>query len=68
MQSEVASAGRENLDPSHVSRFDGKEDADALDEVAFLDELGLTRRSVVVDVGAGTGQSPSPSPQPVHGL
>jgi SAM-dependent methyltransferase len=53
---EVASAGRENLDPEHVSRYDGKEDAGASDEVALLRGLGLTPESVVIDIGAGTGQ------------
>ncbi len=56
MLDEVASAGRENLDASHVSRYDAKEDAGALGEIALLEELGLTPGSVVVDVGAGTGQ------------
>lgn len=53
---EVASAGRENLDAGHVSRYDSKEDAGAAEEVRFLAGLGLTRESVVVDMGAGTGQ------------
>jgi ubiquinone/menaquinone biosynthesis C-methylase UbiE len=53
---EVASAGRENLDPGHVARYDAKEDAAPFDEVALLRRLGLDTRSVVVDVGAGTGQ------------
>lgn len=53
---ETASAGRENLDADHVARYDAKENAGAVDEVALLAELGLTRESVVVDVGAGTGQ------------
>lgn len=53
---EVASAGRENLDVDHVARYDGKEDAAAADEIDLLRRLGLTRRSVVVDIGAGTGQ------------
>jgi ubiquinone/menaquinone biosynthesis C-methylase UbiE len=53
---EVASAGRENLDDSHVARYDAKEDAGAVGEIALLSELGLTRESVVVDIGAGTGQ------------
>lgn len=56
MLDEVASAGRENLDAGHVSRYDAKEDAGAADEVALLEELGLTPESVVVDLGAGTGQ------------
>jgi ubiquinone/menaquinone biosynthesis C-methylase UbiE len=53
---ERASAGRENLDASHVARYDAKEDAGAADEVALLSGLGLSRDSVVVDIGAGTGQ------------
>jgi SAM-dependent methyltransferase len=53
---EVASAGRENLDAAHVARYDGKEDAGALEEVHLLRGLGLDERSVVVDLGAGTGQ------------
>lgn len=53
---EVASAGRENLDADHVSRYDAKEDAGAADEVRFVTGLGLTPESVVVDLGAGTGQ------------
>ena len=53
---EVASAGRENLDAAHVSRYDAKEDAGADDELSFLKGLGLHRASVVVDIGVGTGQ------------
>ncbi len=53
---ETASAGRENLDAGHVSRYDTKEDADASAEVALLKSLGLGPRSIVVDLGAGTGQ------------
>jgi SAM-dependent methyltransferase len=53
---ELRVAGRENLDPDHVGRYDGKEDADAAAEVALLRELGLARDSVVVELGAGTGQ------------
>ena len=53
---EVASAGRENLDPHHVARYDEKEDAHAADEIALLEEFGLNDESVVVDLGAGTGQ------------
>ncbi|MDP9071320.1 MAG: class I SAM-dependent methyltransferase [Actinomycetota bacterium] len=53
---ELANAGRENLDGSHVSRYDEKEDAGAADEVLLCQELGLTHNSTVVDVGAGTGQ------------
>lgn len=53
---ELAGAGRENLDVTHVAHYDEKEDATAADEVALLVELGLDQRSVVVDLGAGTGQ------------
>jgi SAM-dependent methyltransferase len=53
---EVGSAGRENLDAGHVARYDAKEDAGALAEVELLQGFGLTRDSVVVDIGAGTGQ------------
>jgi ubiquinone/menaquinone biosynthesis C-methylase UbiE len=53
---QVASAGRENLDAVHVSRYDSIEDAGAAEEVALLTRLGLAPDSVVVDVGTGTGQ------------
>ncbi len=53
---ERAGAGRENLDAAHVSRYDAKEDADALGEVRLLQGLGLDATSTVLDLGAGTGQ------------
>ena len=53
---ELGSAGRENLDPTHVARYDGKEDADAAAEVALLEELGLAAESTLVELGPGTGQ------------
>jgi len=53
---EVGNAGRENLDVTHVARYDDKEEAGAAAEVAILVELGLDGRSQVVDLGAGTGQ------------
>lgn len=53
---ECASAGRENLDVGHVSRYDAKEDAGAALEVRLLQSLGLDTTSTVVDLGAGTGQ------------
>jgi ubiquinone/menaquinone biosynthesis C-methylase UbiE len=53
---ELDYAGRENLDAGHVARYDAKEDAGAADEVALLQEMGLTRESVVVEFGPGTGQ------------
>ena len=53
---ELASAGRENLDETHVSQYDTKEDADAVTEVALCERLGLAEDSTVVELGAGTGQ------------
>jgi ubiquinone/menaquinone biosynthesis C-methylase UbiE len=53
---ERANAGRENLDADHVSRYDAKEDGDALGEVRLLQGLGLGADSTVLDLGAGTGQ------------
>ena len=53
---ERASAGRENFDAIHVSRYDAKEDGDALGEVRLLARLGLDARATVLDLGAGTGQ------------
>jgi len=53
---ELEHAGRENLDAGHVARYDGKEDADAAAELALLQELGLGRGSLVVELGPGTGQ------------
>lgn len=53
---ETALAGRENLDPAHVARYDGKMDAEADAEVALLRRLGLDGRSTIVEFGPGTGQ------------
>lgn len=53
---EASSAGRENLDNVHVSRYDKKEDAKALNEIALLHKFGLTSESEIIDIGAGTGQ------------
>jgi len=39
-----------------VARYDGKEDASAVEEVALLQRFGLTSSSIVIDIGAGTGQ------------
>ncbi|MDD9372322.1 MAG: hypothetical protein PV358_19530, partial [Acidimicrobiales bacterium] len=49
---EVTHAGRENLDPGHVARYDDKEDAGAADEVALLRSHGLHSAATVVDIGA----------------
>lgn len=56
MLNELASAGRENLDPAHVSRYDLIEDADAHEEVELLVQLGMGPKSLLIDIGAGTGQ------------
>lgn len=53
---EVDTAGRENLDPEHVARYDVKEDARAEDEVRLCRDLGLGPSSTVVEFGSGTGQ------------
>jgi len=53
---EIASAGRENLDPGHVARYDAKEDSGAAEEVLLSQAIGLDPASTVVDIGAGTGQ------------
>jgi ubiquinone/menaquinone biosynthesis C-methylase UbiE len=53
---ELRYAGRENLDAGHVERYDEKEDAGAADEVALLERLGLSRESLVLELGSGTGQ------------
>jgi hypothetical protein len=51
---ELATAGRENLDPDHASQHDRKEDARAAEEVQLLVDLGLDQSKDVVDLGAGT--------------
>jgi len=56
MFDEMASAGRENLDAGHASRYDSLEDAAAADELMVLRELGLNQESEIVDLGSGTGQ------------
>ncbi len=53
---ELQYAGRENLDPDHVARYDRKMDAEAPQELTALMELGIGKSSTVVDLGAGTGQ------------
>jgi ubiquinone/menaquinone biosynthesis C-methylase UbiE len=54
---ERAHAGREHLDEQHARRYDAKEDARAVEEIALLQEAGvLEPESVVLDVGAGSGQ------------
>ncbi|MGB2711789.1 MAG: methyltransferase domain-containing protein [Conexibacter sp.] len=54
---ERAHAGREHFDEQHARRYDAKEDAGALDEIALLRDAGaLGPGCTVVDIGAGSGQ------------
>jgi ubiquinone/menaquinone biosynthesis C-methylase UbiE len=53
---ELATAGRENLDPAHVARYDGKMDSGAVAEVALLVRFGLGADSTVIEFSPGTGQ------------
>jgi ubiquinone/menaquinone biosynthesis C-methylase UbiE len=53
---ELTTAGRENLDPAHVARYDTKMDAEAASESAWLSQLCGVPTATVVDLGAGTGQ------------
>ena len=52
----VERAGRENLDPTHVARYDAKMPFPIEAELEVLRKSGLCESSVVVDLGAGTGQ------------
>jgi SAM-dependent methyltransferase len=56
VRDELASAGREHLDPAYVSEYDRKSPTDWADDVAKLRTLGVGPHSTVVDLGAGTGQ------------
>jgi SAM-dependent methyltransferase len=53
---EFSHAGRENLDAHHVSLYDSKTDASAIDELALLRSLGLGASSTLIEFGPGTGQ------------
>ena len=52
---ELAFAGAEHLDPGYVEAYDRKARVDVSDDLATLDELGLSADSTLVDLGAGTG-------------
>jgi SAM-dependent methyltransferase len=56
MLDEVAFAGRENLDPQHVARYDRKTALEPFDDLDTLRQLGLRAESSVIDLGAGTGR------------
>jgi SAM-dependent methyltransferase len=54
---ELATAGRENLDPAHAEGYDSRMDSAAEAEVELLRARGiLGPGATVVDLGAGTGQ------------
>jgi SAM-dependent methyltransferase len=52
---EVAHAGAEHLDPVYVATYNDKARVDPSEDLALLRTLGLTERSVLVDLGAGSG-------------
>jgi protein-L-isoaspartate O-methyltransferase len=52
---ERAHAGDEHRDPDYVAGYERKAGFDPADDVQVLRRHGLTRDSVVVDMGAGTG-------------
>lgn len=54
--SELTHAGRENLDPDHVARYDAKMDAGAEREVELLKAEGFGVDSTLLEFGPGTGQ------------
>ena len=54
---ERAHAGREHFDEQHARRYDAKMDAQAAEEVALLQQVGVLGSGCsVVDMGTGTGQ------------
>jgi SAM-dependent methyltransferase len=54
---ERAHAGREHFDEQHAQRYDAKEDAHAIEEIALLQDASvLGPECAVVDFGAGSGQ------------
>jgi SAM-dependent methyltransferase len=48
-------AGDEHLDPDYVAGYERKSGFDPADDIDVLRRHGLTRNSIVVDMGAGTG-------------
>lgn len=56
MLDEFAHAGREHLDPAFVAKYDRKQGADPVDDLAVLRRHGLDATSTLLDFGAGTGQ------------
>jgi ubiquinone/menaquinone biosynthesis C-methylase UbiE len=59
---ELAHAGPEHLDRSFVAGYDRKQGyPDPAEDLSIFVDLGVTRTSTVVDLGAGTGQFALPS-------
>ena len=56
MLDEFAHAGREHLDPAFVAKYDRKQGADPVDDLAVLRRHGLDATSTLLDFGAGTGR------------
>jgi ubiquinone/menaquinone biosynthesis C-methylase UbiE len=52
---EIAHAGVEHLDPAYVATYNDKAQFDPSEDLALLRALGLTERSMLVDLGAGSG-------------
>lgn len=55
---ELQHAGEEHVDPKQVARYDEKLPFDPADEIAILNEHGLSSNDIVVDFGTGTGVFP----------
>jgi len=56
MLDEFAHAGREHLAPALVAKYDRKQGADPVDDLAVLRRHGLDATSTILDFGAGTGR------------
>lgn len=52
---ELQHAGPEHLDAAYVAGYDRKARTDVSDDLALLRELGLSKSSTLLDIGAGTG-------------
>ena len=55
---ETHHAGEEHLEEEQVARYDEKIPFDPSEEIALLQEYGLSKEDTVVDFGAGTGVFP----------
>ncbi len=56
MPNEMVTAGRENLDPAHVARYDRKEGDASTNAESELMRSRHPNAATVIDIGAGTGQ------------